>query len=45
MTERGSIQIAVAWDARHWPKAAEDICHALEVYQEQRSAEGLGAED
>jgi hypothetical protein len=44
MTERGSIQIAFAWDARHWPQAAEDICHALEEYQQQRCAEEVQPE-
>ena len=37
LTERGSIQISLAWDARHWPQPAEDICRALEEYERQRS--------
>ncbi len=45
MTERGSIQIAFAWDARHWPQPAEDIYRALKSYQESRSVEQLAQED
>jgi hypothetical protein len=44
MTERGSIQIAFAWDARCWPESAEDICAALEEYQQQRSVEEVQTE-
>ena len=45
MTARGSVQIAFAWDARHWPQAAEEVCHALEEYQQQRFVEETRTED
>jgi hypothetical protein len=45
ITERGSIQIAFAWDARYWPQAAEDICHALDSFREHCSVGELGERD
>jgi hypothetical protein len=32
ITDSGSFDIVFAWDAKHWPKPAEDICEALEEF-------------
>ena len=35
ITERGSIQIAFAWDSQFWPQPAEEICGALETFHQR----------